>query len=167
VVAVPQSGANAGQISLYNYAGNTDVVVDVSGYYETSLSGAGKFTPMVPYRICDTRATSVSGLNDACTGQTLEAGVALVLQVNGSGGIPAGATSVVLNVTVTDTSAPDYLTVYPDGTSRPVVSSLNWVPGETVASGVTATLGSDGAIDFYIPSGQADLVVDVVGWEGP
>ncbi|HUY56373.1 MAG TPA: hypothetical protein VMV12_02720, partial [Candidatus Micrarchaeaceae archaeon] len=98
---------------------------------------------------------------------TLQAGVALALQVNGTGGIPAGATSAVLNVTVTDTSAPDFLTVYPDGTTKPFVSSLNWGPGETVASGVTATLGSDGAIDFYIPNGQADLVVDVVGWIGP
>jgi len=167
VVAVPQSGADAGKVSIYNDAGNADVVVDVSGYYESSLSGTGTFTPMVPYRICDTRSTSVSGLNDACTGKTLQAGVALALQVNGTGGIPAGATSAVLNVTVTDTSAPDFLTVYPDGTTKPFVSSLNWGPGETVASGVTATLGSDGAIDFYIPNGQADLVVDVVGWIGP
>jgi hypothetical protein len=48
-----------------------------------------------------------------------------------------------------------------------VVSSLNWVPGETVASGMTATLSSGGAPDFYIPFGQADLVVDVVGWQSP
>jgi hypothetical protein len=44
---------------------------------------------------------------------------------------------------------------------------LNWSPGETVASGVTATLGASGALDFYIPNGKADLVVDVVGWEAP
>jgi len=166
VVAVPQTGANAGEVSIYNATGNADVVVDVSGYYGTGSSGT-KFTPMVPYRICDTRPTSLSGLNDACTGEILAAGMPLALQVTGVGGIPGGATSVVLNVTVTDTSAPDYLTIYPDGTSRPVVSSLNWTPGETVASGVTATLGSDGELDFYIPNGQADLVVDVVGWEGP
>lgn len=61
----------------------------------------------------------------------------------------------------------DYLTIYPDGAGRPTVSSLNWSPGETVASGVTATLGTDGEVDFYIPSGQADLVVDVVGWVSP
>jgi hypothetical protein len=30
---------------------------------------------------------------------------------------------------------------------------------------MTATLGTDGALDFYIPFGQADLVVDVVGWQ--
>ena len=170
VVAVPQSGPNAGQVSIYNANGSTDVVVDVSGYYATTLvTGAAKFTPMVPYRICDTRSTAISGLADSCTGHTLvasgSAGAVLVLQVAGVGGIPSGATSVVLNVTVTDTTASDYLTIYPDGASRPNSSSLNWPAGETVASGVTATLGSDGALDFYIPQGSADLVVDVVGWE--
>jgi hypothetical protein len=170
VVAVPQSGPNAGQVSIYNANGSTDVVVDVSGYYATTLvTGAAKFTPMVPYRICDTRPTAISGLTDSCTGHTLvasgTAGAVLVLQVAGVGGIPAGATSVVLNVTVTDTTAADYLTIYPDGATRPNSSSLNWPAGETVASGVTATLGSDGALDFYIPQGSADLVVDVVGWE--
>jgi hypothetical protein len=170
VVAVPQSGPNAGQVNIYNANGSTDVVVDVSGYYATTLvTGAAKFTPMVPYRICDTRSTAISGLTDSCTGHTLvasgTAGAVLVLQVAGVGGIPSGATSVVLNVTVTDTTAPDYLTIYPDGATRPNSSSLNWPAGETVASGVTATLGSDGALDFYIPQGSADLVVDVVGWE--
>ena len=169
VVAVPQSGADAGEVSIYNPNGSTDVVVDVSGYYATTTTGTGLFVPMVPYRICDTRSTAISGLSDSCTGHTLVAfgtsGAVLVLQVAGIGGIPANATSVVLNVTVTDTTAADYLTVYPDGSTRPNSSSLNWPAGETVASGVTATLGADGALDFYIPQGAADLVVDVVGWE--
>ncbi len=168
VVAVPQSGADAGEVSIYNANGSTDVVVDVSGYYATT-TGPGLFVPMVPYRICDTRSTAISGLTDSCTGHTLVAsgtsGAVLVLQVAGVGGIPANATSVVLNVTVTDTTAADYLTVYPDGSTRPNSSSLNWPAGETVASGVTATLGAGGALDFYIPQGAADLVVDVVGWE--
>jgi hypothetical protein len=169
VVAVPQTGADAGKVNIYNDAGNADVIVDVSGYYNATLGGAGTFTPMVPYRICDTRPTSVSGLDDACTGLTIGeggSGGVLTLQVAGGGGIPTGVTAVVLNVTVTDTTAADFLTVYPAGASRPLVSSMNWGPGETVASGVTATVGSGNEIDFYIPNGQADLVVDVVGWVG-
>ena len=166
VVAVPQSGADAGMVSIFNAQGSADVVVDVSGYYATSqVTGAAKFTPMVPYRICDTRPTAISGLVDACTGHTLQGGTALMVQVAGVGGIPATATSVVLNVTVTDTSVADFLTIYPAGTSTPNSSNLNWAAGQTVASGVTATLGSNGALDFFIPHGSADLVVDVVGWE--
>lgn len=171
VVEVPASGADAGKVDIYNANGSTDVVVDVSGYYATPAaapSGAALFTPMVPYRICDTRPTSESGLTDACTGHTLVAsssGAELTLQVAGVGGIPTQAKSVVLNVTVTNTTAPDYLTIYPDGATRPNSSNVNWLPKETVASGVTATLGADGALDFYIPQGSADLVVDVVGWQ--
>ena len=158
--------SSGGIVSIYNAFGTTDVVVDVSGYNASPAPvGASYFTPMVPYRICDTRPTAVSGVSDACTGHTLHAGAVFSLQVTRVGGIPSGATAVVLNVTATDTNAPDFLTVYPDGQARPGVSSLNWGPGQTVASGVTATLGSDGAVDFYIPFGQADLVVDVVGWQ--
>jgi hypothetical protein len=119
---------------------------------------------MVPYRICDTRSTAISQLQDACTGQTLQGGSPLRLLVAGVGGIPSSATSVVLNVTITDTTRPGFLTVFPDLATLPLSSNLNWSPGETVAVGVTATLGSDGALDFYIPQGSADLVVDVVGW---
>jgi len=170
VVALPTTGAGAGEVSIYNANGSSDVVVDVSGYYSTTgaaPSGATDFTPMVPYRICDTRATAVSGLDDACTGYALEADSSFAVTFAGVGGIPANATAVVLNVTVTDTTAADYLTVYPAGGAKPFSSNLNWSPGETVASGVTATLGASGALDFYIPNGKADLVVDVVGWEAP
>ncbi|HVD04189.1 MAG TPA: fibronectin type III domain-containing protein [Candidatus Dormibacteraeota bacterium] len=160
-------GSN-GTVNIYNANGGTDVVVDVAGYYASppsSPTGASYFVPMVPYRICDTRPTSSSGLTDACTGHTLQGGTVFVLQVTGVGGVPLSATAIVLNVTVTDTNAPDYLAVYPDGVPRPFTSNLNWAAGETVASGVTATLGSDGALDFYLPQGRADLVVDVVGWQ--
>lgn len=64
--------------------------------------------------------------------------------MTGVGGIPAGAKAVVLKVTVTGTNEPDALTVYPAGAPQPVVSSLNWVPGQRVASGMTATLSSAG-----------------------
>ena len=167
VVAVPTSGATLGQLEIYNDAGSADVVVDVSGYYLPASpppSNAVYFTPMVPYRICDTRSTAISQLQDACTGDTLQGGSPLRLLVAGVGGIPSGATSVVLNVTITDTTAPGFLTVFPDLAPLPLSSNLNWSAGETVAVGVTATLGSDGALDFYIPQGSADLVVDVVGW---
>ncbi|MGA9776160.1 MAG: fibronectin type III domain-containing protein, partial [Candidatus Dormiibacterota bacterium] len=160
--------SSKGMIDVYNLAGNTDIVVDVSGYYSAGSpppSGATYFTPMVPFRICDTRPAATSQPPDYCAGDTLQGGSAFAFQFAGVGGIPASARAVVLNVTVTDTTAPGFLTVFPYQTARPLVSSLNWVPGETVASGVIATLGTNGWVDFYIPQGQADLVVDVVGWQ--
>jgi hypothetical protein len=82
-------------------------------------------------------------------------------------GVPAGAHSAVLNVTVTNPTAASYLTVWPSGTSRPLASDLNFVGGLTVANLVVVQLGtgsSAGKVDIYNAYGSVDVVVDVVGW---
>src|SRR5207245_9326210 len=91
------------------------------------------------------------------------------LMVAGRGGVPAmidahPPTAVVLNVTVTDTTAPSFLSVWPDGGPRPGSSDLNWVGGVTIPNLVVVKLGSSGAVDLYNLSGQTDVVLDVVGY---
>jgi hypothetical protein len=71
---------------------------------------------------------------------------------------------VVLNVTATNPTASSYVTVYPDGTTRPVASNLNFTPGETIPNLVVVPVGADGEIDFYNNSGSVDLVADVAGY---
>src|SRR5207245_1239764 len=120
---VVKVGAN-GQVSIFNFAGRTDVVVDVGGWFtdgSDATATGGQFTGMTPTRILDTRSsTAVAG------------GTTIAVQVAGQGGLPAtGVSAVVLNVTVTDTTRASYLTVWPDGTTRPVASDLNWVAGQT------------------------------------
>ena len=46
--------------------------------------------------------------------------------------VPADADAVTLNVTVTQTNAVSYLSIWPKGETQPTVSSLNWDPGWTV-----------------------------------
>lgn len=79
-------------------------------------------------------------------------------------GVPP--TAVVLNVTVTNPTAGSYLTVWPDGTSRPLASDLNYVPQLTVPNLVVVELGPNGAVDLYNAAGSVDVIVDVVGWYG-
>jgi hypothetical protein len=74
--------------------------------------------------------------------------------------------AVVINVTVTNPSAPSYLTAWPDGASRPVASDLNYAAGQTVPNLVVVKLGPTGSIDLYNAAGTADVIVDVVGWYG-
>jgi hypothetical protein len=88
----------------------------------------------------------------------------LNLNVTGRGGVPAGAAAVALNVTVTDPSAPSFLTVWPAGVARPNASNLNFVPGETIPNMVIAQVGSNGVVSIYNQSGATDVVVDVLGW---
>ena len=46
---------------------------------------------------------------------------------------PAGVTAVVMNVTVDRPTASGFITAWPSGEPRPLVSSLNFLPGQTVA----------------------------------
>ena len=78
--------------------------------------------------------------------------------------MPSDATAIVANITVTDTTAPSYLTVYPDGVARPTASDLNWSRGQTVPNLCVIKLGSDGNFRLYNAAGQTHVIVDVVGW---
>ncbi|HYA00864.1 MAG TPA: Ig-like domain-containing protein, partial [Candidatus Binatia bacterium] len=134
--------------------------------------GATTYTPLQPFRICDTRA----GAGFPCSGDAadnrLGAGESLVIQVTGVEGpqyqaVPAGASAVVVNVTAVQPSAPTYLTVYPSGHSVPTASNLNLIPGAIQANLVVGTLNSTGQISIYNSNGSVDLVVDVEGYFSP
>ena len=89
----------------------------------------------------------------------------ITLQVSGQGGVPAtGAVGAVLNITVTNGTASSYLTVWPDGTTRPLASDLNWVAGQTVPNLVVVGLGANGKLDIYNAAGSTDVILDVVGY---
>jgi len=153
---IVQLGAG-GRVSLYNSAGQTDVVLDVSGWFtdgsDASATG-GQYTGRNPVRIVDTRATGPLG-----PGQTV--GVPVAGQVD----VPAsGAGAAVLNVTITNPTAAGYLTVYPSGTMRPLASDLNFVAHQTVPNLVIVKLGSDGHIAVFNALGSADVVIDLLGW---
>ena len=152
-----------GQVTFFNHAGSTDVVVDLEGYFAPELSGttAGSYVPLTPARITDTRA----GSGEPNSGDPLTPQGTLNLQVDGEGGVPStGVEAVVLNVTVTDTSQYSYLTAYPSGSAMPLASNLNWWPGDTVANSVIAPVGVSGQVSIYNSQGNADLVVDAVGY---
>jgi hypothetical protein len=166
LATIPISSANG--LSFYNGSpGAMDLVVDLEGYYaapSASTGGSGHFYPLPPYRIADTRPGTASNY----AGQTLGYKgnpQQIAIAVGGSGGVPAtGVSAVLLNVTVTDTSAWSYLTVWPAGASQPLASNLNWAPGQTVANRVQVGLGANSSIALANAFGTADVVVDVVGY---
>jgi len=72
---------------------------------------------------------------------------------------------VVLNVTVTNPTAPSFLTVWPsDAASQPTASDLNYVAGQTSPNLVVVRLGADGSISLYNAAGSTDVIIDVVGY---
>ncbi len=155
-VIVPLSGSGA--LTLYNAAGTVNAIVDVDGYFSSSVSGY--FEPVAPSRICDTRASNTT----QCHGKTLSAAGTLDVQVTGNGGVPAGAAAVVANVTATGGTAQSFLTVYPEGASLPTASDLNFTAGETVPNLCVAKLSSAGGLAIYNAAGSVNALVDVAGW---
>ncbi len=149
----------SGQVSIFNASGNADVIVDVTGYYDTN-TGDG-YNSVTPARILDSRPGpgNVGGFTTPWT-----SGLSRDLQVGGAGGVPSDADAVVLNVTVTGTTAGSYLSIWPQGATRPTVSSLNWTVGETIPNAVTVKLATNGKISLYNLTGNADVIVDVAGY---
>jgi hypothetical protein len=119
--------------------------------------GAAAFVPLIPTRILDTR----SGLG----GVPLADDSSIDVQVAGFGGVPAvGVTAVALNLTATDATQPGFVTVWPTGTSRPVVSNLNVErAGQTIPNFTVVRLGADGKVSLYALR-ALDLVADVAGY---
>ena len=141
-----------GRTCIYASAG-THVVADVSGYLSQSAGTA--LTTVVPTRILDTR----SGLGAARLG----AGQTIALAVRGSGGVPTTATSAVMNVTATNTSAAGFLTIFACDEFRPTASNLNFVGGATVPNLTKTRISSSGHICIYA-STATDVVADVTGY---
>jgi len=151
---------STGKVSFYNPAGSVDVIADVGGWFTDSSStiGGNQFVGLTPTRILDTR-DGTGGF-----GSPLGAGSCIALQVGGFAGIPADASAVVANVTVTGTTGASYLTAWPDGANRPTASDLNWVAHQTVPNLVVAKLGANGKLDLYNAAGVTDVILDVVGY---
>jgi hypothetical protein len=156
-----------GSVSIFNAAGSVDVVVDVGGWFtdgSDATATGGLFTGLTPARILDTR-NGTGGFNAA-----VGPNGTIKFQVAGQSGVPAmNATiapkAVVLNVTVTNTTAASFLTVFPsDAATQPLASDLNWTAGKTVPNLVVVKLGADGKVAVYNGAGSTDVIADVVGW---
>jgi hypothetical protein len=110
--------------------------------------------PVVPQRLVDTRSGSGARPGPLAPGEVLTVPVA------GRAGVPAGATGVALNVTVTEATAAGYLTAYPCGGTVPPTSSVNVGAGGTAAATVIVGIGSGGAVCLRA-SMRTQVVVDL------
>jgi hypothetical protein len=146
-----------GQVSIYNGLGSADAVVDVNGYFTDGTASGAHFNPLFPTRIKDTRnGPGTIGKVGPLSTTTLAVWLA--------GGVPSGATGVILNVTVADATLESDLIVYPSDASQPVASDLNFLAGETVPNLVVVKLSATGTISIYNPFGSTNVIVDVVGY---
>jgi CSLREA domain-containing protein len=127
---------------------------------------AASLVSLQPARLLDTRPNlptvdgQFQGIGQLGRGQTIE------LQVNGRGGVPVNAESVVLNVTVTEPVGSGFVTVFPCGSPRPLASNLNYVINQNVPNAVISRVGAGGTVCLFV-SEATHLVVDVNGFFPP
>jgi GH25 family lysozyme M1 (1,4-beta-N-acetylmuramidase) len=149
-----------GVVRFANAVGATHVVADIVGYYDDGAPGGELFNGLdEPQRILDSRFGNQWS-------SALGPGVTRDLQVTGHGTVPAGATSVVMNVTAIGGNDLTFLQVWPAGSSQPNSSNLNVSPGQIIPNLVTVKLGPSGAVSIYNEAGSTQVIADVVGYFG-
>jgi hypothetical protein len=128
-----------GSVCVLTYSGNSDIVVDVAGWFGPGQGGLG-YLPVRPVRLADTR------LNGG-------------LPTNAETSVHVGAVSV-LNVVAVDSAAPGFVTARPCGSTL-ISSLINTTAGEDTAN-IIAVGGDTSGNVCVRPSIKSHLVVDQV-----
>ncbi len=133
-------------------------IFDVTGYFTPDTSGA-TYHAIAPTRALDTRS-GTGGLSGPFTNHAARTFTVA--------GVPAGATAVTGNLTVTGQTSSGYLYIGPVATNNPTSSTLNFPLGDDRANAVTVQLGSSNtlSITFVAPSNgpTAQAIFDVTGY---
>ena len=162
--AVDKNGTRAGRIT--STAGD-DTQPHVQGPVPGSVVAGTESTyvPVTPKRVLDTRAGVGAPTGKLGGGSTVDLAVR-GLQTAPTA-VPADATAVVLNVTVTGTTNSTDVRAYPSGTPVPGASSVNAGAGQTVPNLVTVAIGSNGAVTLRNSAGSVHLIADIAGYYVP
>ncbi|MGW3102998.1 PKD domain-containing protein [Streptomyces sp. NPDC001100] len=163
--AVSVSGTSGTVHHAYAAAGTytvTQKVTDSVGRTATATARTTVGTAYVtagPWRVLDTRNGTGAAKRKVGPGGVVR------LKILGVDSIPTtGVTAVTMNVTDADATAGSVVTVYPDGTSRPTASDLNFLAGQVNPNLVTVRVGKDGYVDLYNAHGYVNLIADVEGY---
>jgi hypothetical protein len=152
--AIVPAAAN-GDISVF-VSNPSDVVIDVNGYFAPPAAGGLSLFALTPCRVLDTRTSPVH----PPTASPFDVSVAL------SGcGAPTTAQSFVLNATVVPPAPFGFLTLWPAGTTQPLVSTLNAIDG-AITSNMAIVPTVNGAISAF-GSHPVQLILDISGYFAP
>jgi hypothetical protein len=150
---VSMDASNTGSVSVFA-SNTTDLLIDITGYFTTTTiapSGLSLYET-APCRVLDTRLT---------TG-VFNGEITVPFTASGSCSVPASAKAYVTNATVVPPSGLGYLTLWPDGTAIPTVSTLNAYDG-SVTSNMAIVTTTNGAIDAFAYN-PTQLILDLSGY---
>ncbi len=130
----------------------------IVGYFRVADFGTGNYFTVTSCRAVDTRPSA-----------PLQDGVPQTFALHGMCGIPATATTVVLNVTVVEPTGDGELTIYPSDTPAPAFSTMPFPAGRTRALFAVVSLSNnvngEVTVQVSVPGGgSAHVLLDVMGY---
>jgi hypothetical protein len=128
----------------------------------SAQSGPFSFFAVAPCRVVDTR-NPVSTNGGPIMGQGGQRNFAM----RNICGVPADAAAVSLNVTVAGATTASFLTMWPAGTARPLVSTINFTQNDpSLANGAIVALGPAGSPDLSVfnSDGNVHVIIDITGY---
>jgi hypothetical protein len=154
--------AGASEIPLRNWKpvqSRAPLLSDNSGYVMS-------FMPVTPCRIIDTRGGVPA---PPFAGGVFAAAESRDYQFSSAAapcnGLPAGARGFSINVTVANTTGPGFLAIYPrNGKPSPLVSTINYVAGQSIANAASVPTDSSGYITILCGVSGTHVIVDVNGY---
>jgi hypothetical protein len=146
----------------------TDVIMDINGYFAPPTAQGLAFYPMSPCRVADTR--EYFGFTGAFGPPSLVGGATRNFPMQRSScDIPSAALAYSVRMTaVADDGPLVYLTTWPMGETLPNVSTLNAPAGGVVGNQAIVPAGTDsaGSLSVFV-SNNTDLLIDINGYFGP
>jgi hypothetical protein len=170
ITVSPANGSGSGPVTV-SWGQNTSTTprssnATVGGTTFTVSQGGASvvhgFYVLTPCRLIDTRDP-----NGPYGGPSLAATTLRNIVVAGQCGIPSGATSLSVNLTVVAPAAGGFLTVYPGpaASPRPFISVINFNSGQVIGNNALAGVGADGTINVYNGNTSAtNFIIDVNGY---
>jgi len=154
--AIVPAGMN-GDIDVFA-SNDTDVVIDVNGYFAAPGAGGLSLYPVAPCRVIDTRTVG--------NGQPF-VGELTVDVVDSPCAPPSTAQAYTFNATVVPSGELGYLTLWPDCPTcqQPGVSTLNAIDG-AITSNMAIVPNIDGSTDAFA-SNLTQLILDISSYFAP
>jgi hypothetical protein len=148
--AIVPGGTN-GDVNVF-VTENSDVVIDINGYFAPPATGGLSFHTLSPCRVLDTRQfTGARPFVGQFDTYVFGAGCAA----------PPLAQAYVVNATVVPAQPLDYLTLWQLGTTQPLVSTLNASDG-AITSNMAIVPIANATVSAYAPQ-STHMVLDIFG----
>ena len=148
------AAGTSGSVNVFS-TNNTDLVVDLNGYFAPAGTGGMSLYTLPPCRVLDTRQPPVS---------STIIGEFDVSVLDGCGGRPS-AQAYVFNTTVVPSVPLGYLTMWPQGTMRPAVATLNALDG-AITNNMAIVPTNNTEISAYATN-PTHLILDLFGYFAP